>query len=148
MATKKATKKTTDKVSVKVDKRKLRMPKTLAGAADALYEVKAQRLAAQKEIKPLAEFEAALKNYLIDNLPKSNANGISGLHANAKIVKEEVPRIEDEAAFMAFARKKGNEDLVRVVPNIEAILQRWDARKTVPGVGKFTIVKVSSTKLK
>ena len=125
-----------------------KLPKTLAQAADQLYTTKHDRLAAEKEfVKPLVEFEKELKNYLIDNLPKSEANGISGKVANAKIVNKEVPTIEDEAAFMRFAKKKGNEDLLVVKPNMEAILERWDAGKAIPGVGKFTVVTVSSTKL-
>lgn len=136
-----------EKVSVKVDKRKLKMPKTLAGCADALYQTKKDRLAAQKEIEPLAQFEKDLKEYLINNLPKSEARGVSGQQANAKIVTKDIPRVEDEKAFMAFAKKKGNEDLVKIVPNMEAIQERWEAKKTVPGVKAFTVVTVSSTKL-
>jgi len=136
-----------EKVSVKVNKRKLVIPKTLAGAADALYETKKQRLAAQNEIKPLAEFETALKEHLIQNLPKSEANGAIGKVAKAQVVKKDIPRIEDEKKFMAFAKKKGNEDLLKIVPNMEAIQERWEAKKAVPGVGSFTVVTISSTKL-
>ena len=136
-----------EKVDVKVNKKALKLPKTLAGCADALYETKAARLAAQNEIKPLAKYETELKDYLINNLPKSQAEGISGKVSNAKIVRKEVPKIDDEKKFLAFAKKAGNEDLVKIVPNMEAIQARWDANKAVPGVGKFTVVTVSSTKL-
>lgn len=136
-----------EKVNVKVNKKALKLPKTLAACADALYETKAQRLAAQNEIKPLGEFEKLLKDHLINNLPKSQAEGISGKVSNAKIVRKEVPAIEDERKFLAYAKKPGNEDLVKIVPNMEAIQARWDNNKAVPGVGKFTVVTVSSTKL-
>lgn len=136
------------KVSVTVDKKKLKLPKSLAACADALYETKQQRLAAQNEIKPLAAFETELKDYLINNLPKSQAEGISGRAANAKIVRKEIPKIEDEKKVLAFARKPGNEDLIKVSINMEAVQARWDAGKKVPGVGSFTVVTVSSTKLK
>lgn len=136
-----------EKVAVKVNKKALKVPKSLAACADALYETKAARLAAQNEIKPLAQFEADLKNYLVDNLPKSQAEGISGKVSNAKIVRKEIPKIEDEKKFLAFAKKAGNEDLLKIVPNMEAIQERWENNKAVPGVGKFTVVTVSSTKL-
>lgn len=136
-----------EKVSVKVNKRKLVIPKTLAGAADALYETKKQRLAAQNDIKPLAEFETALKEHLIQNLPKSDANGAIGKVAKAQVVKKDIPRVEDEKAFLKFAKKPGNEDLLKIVPNMEAIQARWDAKKAVPGVKSFTVVTISSTKL-
>lgn len=136
-----------EKVAVKVNKKALKVPKSLAACADALYETKAARLAAQNEIKPLAQFETDLKNYLVDNLPKSQAEGISGKVSNAKIVRKEIPKIEDEKKFLAFAKKAGNEDLLKIVPNMEAIQERWENNKAVPGVGKFTVVTVSSTKL-
>lgn len=138
----------TEKVNVKVNKKKLKMPKSLAGCADALYDTKQQRLAAQNEIKPLAEFEKELKDYLINNLPKSQAEGISGKSANAKIVRKEIPFIEDEKKVLAFAKKPGNEDLIKVSVNMEAVEARWNDGKTIPGVGKHTVVTVSSTKLK
>lgn len=138
----------TEKVHVKVDKRKLKVPKSLAAAADALYTTKQERLAAQKEIAPLSEFEKALKEHLINNLPKSQAEGISGQTANAKIVRKEIPFIEDEKKVLAFAKKAGNEDLIKISVNMEAVQARWDEGKVVPGVGKHTVVTVSSTKLK
>lgn len=138
----------TEKVNVKVNKRKLVVPKSLAAAADALYDTKQQRLAAQNEIKPLGQFEKDLKDYLINNLPKSQAEGISGKMANAKIVRKEIPFVEDEKKILAFAKKPGNEDLIKVSVNMEAVEARWEAGKAVPGVGKHTVVTVSSTKLK
>ena len=138
----------TDDVIVKVKKSALKMPKSLAGVADALYTTKQRRLAAQKEIAPLGEFEKALKEYLINNLPKSQAEGISGRTANARIVRKEIPIIEDEKKVLAFAKKPGNEDLIKISINMEAVELRWNEGKTVPGVGKHTVVTVSSTKLK
>lgn len=138
----------TDDVIVKVKKSALKMPKSLAGAADALYITKQRRLAAQKEIAPLSEFEKELKEYLINNLPKSQAEGISGKVASAKIVRKEIPYIEDESKVLAFAKKPGNEDLIKISINMEAVELRWNEGKTVPGVGKHTVVTVSSTKLK
>src|SRR5690606_39535665 len=62
-------------------------------------------------------FEKELKDYLINNLPKSQAEGISGKSANAKIVRKEIPFIEDEKKVLAFAKKPGNEDLIKVSVN-------------------------------
>lgn len=137
----------TEKITVKVDKRKLKMPKTVAAAADALYETKNQRLSAQHAIEPLVKFEKELKEFLINNLPKADANGAIGKFAKAQIKTKEVPTIEDEKKFLAFARKPGNEDLVKMVPNMEAINARWEDKKVVPGVKAFKVVTISSTKL-
>jgi len=125
----------------------LKLPKTVAAAADALYQTRIDRLAAQHDIEPLVRFEKDLKEFLINTLPKSDANGAIGKFAKAQIKTKDIPQIEDEKKFLAFARKPGNEDLLKIVPNMEAINARWDDKKKVPGVVSFKVVTISSTKL-
>jgi hypothetical protein len=109
-----------------------KIPKSLAQCADLLYTTK----------------EQPLKLHLIENLPLSNAKGVTGSVANATIKKESTWRVEDEAAFLKFAKRKGNEDLLKTVPNKEAIEERWEQGKKIPGVVEFEFKKVSLTKAK
>lgn len=144
----KITKKTlSDLAAVKVSKAKLKIPKNLGLAADRLYEVKNARLAAQQELKPLGAFETELKEHIINTLPKSRAEGIAGRVARATIKKRSIPRIEDEKKFMAFAKKAGNEDLFKIVPNQAAIEERWEQGQKIPGVGTFEVISVGINKL-
>jgi hypothetical protein len=126
-----------------------KIPKSLAQCADLLYTTKEQRLKLQREqLEPLKKTESALKLHLIENLPLSNAKGVTGSVANATIKKESTWRVEDEAAFLKFAKRKGNEDLLKTVPNKEAIEERWEQGKKIPGVVEFEFKKVSLTKAK
>ena len=133
--------------SAKPKKQAYKIPKTLAGCADALYTAKNERLELQKStMEPLTKYEKELKAHLIDNLPKSKAEGISGSVANVKVVKKEIPIVEDEKKFLAYANKKGNEDLLKIGVNMEAVNARIEEGKKIPGIGIFHAVTLSVTK--
>lgn len=135
-------------------------PKTLALAADLFYETKQKRLAIKKEMDALQTNETALKNYLIDNLPKSNASGIAGKMARVTIVKKEIARAENwpkiyatiVADYNKHAKKKdGMQDgafaLLQRRLGESAVQEAWGAGKIVDGVGKFTIIDISVNKV-
>lgn len=126
----------------------LKIPKKLAEAADAYFTARNERLALEKKVNELKEREVALKDHLIDNLPKSQAGGIAGKLARVEITKRNVPRIDDAKKFWQYAHRKGNEDLFKESLVESAVKSRWEAGKTVPGVEPFTIVSLSVSKLK
>jgi len=70
-------------------------PKTLGFAADALWNTRNARLALQKQVDELEAMENALKHHLIENLPKSDAGGVSGHLARVTVTTKDVPRVED-----------------------------------------------------
>jgi len=124
------------------------IPKNLAAAADLLYAIREERLAAQKALEPLVSFESQLRQHIIDTLPKSQAGGIAGKVVRVEIVKDVVPTIGDKKKLLAFVKKSGDFDLITSSLNTKAARERWDAGKTIPGVDKFTVVKLSMNKLK
>lgn len=130
----------------------LKVPKSLAACADLLYTTKAERLAEQKKVNEIAEDEKALKNYLIDQLPKGDASGVAGKLARATIVKQDVPRITDEELLLKAikkAPKKWGHLLKQVVDTelLAEILERDGQKGLPPGVGTFTVIKVSLNKV-
>lgn len=135
-------------------------PKTLGLAADKLYETRQKRLALAKEVEALQAEETALKNHLIDNLPKSDSNGIAGKVCRVSVVKKDVARAEDWSKIYAnivsdyqkHAKKKdGMQDgafaLLQRRLGEGAVKEAWEAGKVVEGVGKFTVVDVSINKI-
>jgi hypothetical protein len=124
-----------------------KMPKSLGQCADALYNIRQLRLAKQKEVDELAQREAAYRQHLIDNLPKSDANGITGSVARATIVKEVQPRVADWDKLYAYIKKNNAFELLQRRVSAAAVEERWDADKQVPGVETFTLVKVSLNKV-
>lgn len=124
-----------------------KLPKSLAACADMLYTTRQERLDVQKKVDEFKEREELLRTHIINTLPKSEASGISGKIANAKIVTKDVPRVEDWDAFYKYVHKNQAYELLQRRLNDAGIQERWDDDKTVPGVGKFTTVSVSVTKV-
>jgi hypothetical protein len=72
-----------------------KVPKSLAACADDLFTTRNQRLALDKQVESLKSREAALKEHLINKLPKSQASGISGLLARVTIGSKTKPVAAD-----------------------------------------------------
>lgn len=124
-----------------------KLPKSLAACADLLYETRAKRLEIQKQVDELAKQESALREHLIANLPKSEATGVAGKVARATIVTDTKPRVVDWDAFRAYVSKHKAFELLQKRVSDEAIQERWDAGKEIPGVERFQVVKVSLNKV-
>lgn len=124
-----------------------KLPKTLAACADALYETRAKRLEVQKIVDDLQARESALREHLIDNLPKSDATGVSGKLARATVTVKELPRVEDWDKLWAHIKKTGAFELLQKRLANAAVEERWEHNKQVPGVGKFNAVSISLNKV-
>lgn len=122
-------------------------PKSLGACADRLYELRQQRLAVQKEVDKLAAEEAALREHIINTLPKSEASGIAGKLARVTVVTKQVPQVKDWDAFYKFVKKTGSFDLLQRRLTDQAIKERWEAGKEVPGVEHFNAVSISLNKV-
>lgn len=125
-----------------------RLPKTLAQAADELYTTREERLKRQKEVDALAAREKELRDYLIANLPKSEASGVAGKVARATIKTKQVPTVKDWAKVHAYVKKTGAFELLQRRLSETAVQERWEAGKEVPGVEHFSAVVVSLEKVK
>lgn len=124
-----------------------KLPKSLGACADRLYELRQQRLAVQKEVDKLAAEEAALREHIINTLPKSEASGIAGKLARVTVVTKQVPQVKDWDAFYKFVKKTGSFDLLQRRLTDQAIKERWEAGKEVPGVEHFNAVSISLNKV-
>ena len=149
MATAKTAAKKTAKATASKAK-KFVIPKKLAQVADLLYTTRQRRLEVQKEVDALAKQEGLLREHLIDNLPKSEASGVSGSVANAKIEKKTVWQVGDWGKFQKYIQKTGEFELLGRAVSQTALQERFEAAKNkmkVPGVVPFEAIKVSCTKV-
>lgn len=124
----------------------MKIPKSIGACADRLFDLRAQKSALTKQVDDLDEERKAIENYLIANLPKSEASGVSGKRARVSIILKEVPSVKDWPAFYAHVLKTRDFSLMQKRVSNEAIRERWEAKKSVPGVEAFTAVTVSVTK--
>lgn len=126
----------------------LKLPKSLAACADLYSDLRDERLAKDKEAAVLKEKEEFVKNFLIDNIPKSEAKGIAGQRAQVTIVRKTIPQLKDWDAFTKGILKSKDFSLLNRAINKKAIEERWEAGKAVAGVESFETVTLSLHKLK
>lgn len=123
------------------------LPRSLGACADRMYvidEVELPKL--KKLIEKLEKEYKAIAEHLIQNLPKSEANGITGKLARAEIDSKPVPTVKDWDKVYAYIKKTGSFDLLQRRLSTTAVKERWDAKRAIPGVDKFDVIKVKITK--
>ena len=121
-------------------------PKDLGACIARLAAVQRAAEKIAVKLKPLAEEEKALREHLINKFPKDKLKGARGSGLSLNIFPVRIPQIEDWAKFFAFAKKKGNEDLLPQSIARDAWKQRADAGKTVPGIKIFATNVLRVTK--
>lgn len=130
-----------------VEKPKYKFPKAMGACADRLYQLRQKRLEMQKEVDKVAAEEAALKEHIINTLPKSEASGVAGKLARVTVVTKQIPQVKDWDAFYKYVKKTGQFDLMQRRITDAAIKERWEAGKEVPGVEHFNAVSISVNKV-
>lgn len=124
----------------------VKIPKTLAGCADKLYQMREERLVAQAKIDKLEEQEKVLKEHLILNLSKENAEGIVGKLAKVGITRKVVATVKDWDAVYKYISKTKRWELMQRRMNDKACKELWEDKKTIPGVEPFNVLGISLTK--
>ena len=124
-----------------------KLPVSLGACADAAYRIREERLALQQQVSELQARETALRERIIELLPKSEATGVSGKIARANITRKSVPTVADWDALCEHVRKTGEFDLLQRRVSGAAASARWDDDIDIPGVERYVVVDVSLTKL-
>lgn len=127
--------------------KKFKFPKTMGACADKLYQLREKRLAEQKRVDEIEAEEKALKEHIIQTLPKSEASGVAGKLARVSVVTKVIPQVENWDKFYAYIKKKGEFDLLQRRVSDTAVKERWDNGKQVPGVKTFNALTVSINKV-
>lgn len=130
----------------------VKLPKTLAQCADRLYEVRQQRFALQKQVEAMEREESAIREHLINTLPKSQASGIAGKVARVTVETKTVVSVTNWDDLWKYVVKQYPKN-----PGVTSLLQRrvgeasvkeiWAAGKEVPGCAPFDVPVVSLNKL-
>lgn len=128
-------------------KPKFKFPKALGACADRLFTLREQRLEAQKAVDLLAAEESAIKQHIINTLPKSEASGVAGKLARVTVVTKQIPQVKDWDKLYAHVKKTGQFELLQRRLTDAAIKERWENGKKVPGVEAFNAVTVSVNKV-
>lgn len=135
------------KEKLMAEKPKFKVPKTLAATADRMFELRTERSKIQKMADKLEEEEKFLKNYLIENLPKSDASGVAGKLCRVTAVTKPIAQVEDREKFEKYLLKTKDFSLLQGALSQPAIKERWEKGVKIPGVIQFNAVTLSVNKL-
>lgn len=103
----------------KEPKPEIKLPKTPAAVTDLFYRTQQERYALQRQAAALEAVEKACREFLIDNLPKSEASGISGKMARSWVENKDIVQVQDWPAlygYIAAAAKRN--------PGVWGLLQK------------------------
>lgn len=126
----------------------IKVPASLGEAIDLLDKLRDERLELGAKLADVKAREDFIEGAIFNRFEKSKLEGGRGKIAQASISMQEVPTIEDSDAFYGYIKKSGELDLLQRRVSSTAVRERWKAGKVVPGVGKFTKISLSLTKLR
>lgn len=121
-------------------------PKSMSACADLLYDLRTERLEADKVAAALLEREKALKEHIINNLSK-DSSGAMGKHHKVKVEPKVILQVDDWPAFHAYVSKTKAWDMLQKRISDKAVSDRIADGKKVPGVVEFHTKTVSLTKV-
>lgn len=126
-----------------------KIPATVGAAIDLLYRTRERRKLLEAEAGAIKSDESAIEDAIFAKFAKQDLEGARGKLANASVSSSDVPTLEDWDAFAKYLRKHPDDlDLLQRRLSLEAVRARWADKKTVPGVGLFTKIRLHLTKLK
>lgn len=121
--------------------------KTIGKLCDELYRARERRLKAQRELKKLREAERKLEDQILSFFGSHDTTRVSGTIANASLKKgKPVPVLKNWDKFFAFAKLKGNQDLLSHDVRTEAWRDRRARNIVVPGTQAFIKTSMSLTR--
>lgn len=122
--------------------------KSPASRADFLYQIDNNELKAlKKKAAEMDNFVTKLEAWFVQEF-KDDQRGVTGKVGRVEVKEKKVAIVEDWDAFYANIKKKGEFELLNRAVNQKAVAERWEAKKQVPGVGKFVKHVISLTKVK
>jgi len=126
----------------------IKVPKTIGAAIDALWKLREQRKELDSQSTKLKSSEKILEDGILAKFTKQDLDGSRGKLAQLTVSPLTVPVAEDWSKIYAHIKKTGAFELLHKRLSSEAMKERWDANKKVPGVGRFNIIRLSLTVVK
>lgn len=123
------------------------LPPSMGRCADLYSDVRALRLQMDKEVDAVKAREAEIREWIINNLSKSDDTGASGLRYRAQIVMKDIPRPANWEAIHKFVQESGRFDLLQRRLGEKAVKDMLDAGEQIPGVEVVHVPEVSITKI-
>ena len=125
---------------------------TIGAATDLLYQLRLATSALNAITRPLADDVISpavkqLEEFFIATLAVGEASGVQGRTARVQVTDSLVPSVEDWPVLYKYIRRTGAWELLQRSVSKEAVRERWDQKRQVPGVKAFHVKRVSCTRL-
>jgi hypothetical protein len=127
---------------------KYKWPTSLGGKVDRLQKLDEDRDALMAKVKVVETEYKALEEHLIETIPKNDLQGASGKLAAVKLDRKPVPTATDWDKVYAYIKKTGYFNLLKKQLVSKACNELWEAKKVIPGVEVYTVIKLKLSKLK
>lgn len=121
--------------------------KKIGTLIDELYKIREAARAKSHEAEALRSTAYAVEQELLSRFDKAALSGAAGRVAKLAIRTIDEPTVEDFPKLVAYANRRKAYGLLQRRLNGSAVRELWEEKKTIPGVGVFTRIKVSVTKL-
>jgi hypothetical protein len=124
------------------------LPDSIGRCADEYAEVRALRLAMDKEVEKVKARESEIREHIINNLSKSDDTGAAGLKYRAQIVQKNAVRVLDWGVLWSWAKKNDRMDTFQKRIN-ETMAKDWmeAENRVLPGTEVVRVPDVSITKI-
>lgn len=126
-------------------KPRYKFAKSVGGCLERLAALRAAAAPLEAQLGVLTAEDTALREHLLTSFAADTLQGARGSGLSVAVTRSKVPTMEDFEAFFAFAKKKGNEDLLPRQVNSLAWRERVEAGVAVPGVVPFERVTLRVT---
>lgn len=123
------------------------MPATFGAACDLLHDVRTARLTAEKAAEPLKGRESEVREYLIQNISKSEDGGAIGKRYKGVIVEKRKPAVKDWEKFFDFVAAEKRFDLLQKRVSDKPVMELYEEGKLPPGIETALIPELSLTKI-
>jgi hypothetical protein len=141
-----------DAAAKKTAAKEYKPPKNLAQCADEYYRKREQRLALERQAALVQAEENACREFLINNLPKSQASGIAGKLCRVTVENKTVYQVKEWDKVWGFILNNAKK-----MPGITGMLQRRinenmvkemaESGKVVPGTESVEVPVLRYSKL-
>lgn len=130
----------------KKEKLRYTVPKNIGAAIELLNDVRTARKAIAAKAESEKRQESMIEEMIFGMFNKSDLEGARGKRGTlCSIKRSDVYNIDDFDKVWTYAKKNDAPDLFRRQLVVEAVRERLNAGKVIPGVSMFTKVSLSLT---
>ena len=119
----------------------------MAKLVDNYVALRDRRLSIERQAELVKEAEVEAKATLLANLQESKAGGVAGTSYRVTLRTKTVPTVTNWPELYAYIAANDAFDLLQRRLSPPAVVERWDDKVTIPGVGPIEVTDMSLNKL-